>query len=68
MVRMWLAILALLIGFGLSYAADTQSPLPRDKRWEQARNDLRQGKPAEAKAAFEDLLKDFGEDPDERRE
>jgi tetratricopeptide (TPR) repeat protein len=64
MVKMWLAILAVLIELGLSHAADTRSPLPSDKRWEQARSDLRQGKSAEAKAAFEDLLTDYPNEAD----
>jgi tetratricopeptide (TPR) repeat protein len=64
MVRMWLAVPAVLIGLGLSHAADTQSSLPSDKRWEQARNDLRLGKSAEAKATFDDLLKDYPNEAD----
>ena len=61
---MWLAVLAVLIGLGLSHAADTHSPLPSDKRWEQARDDLRQGRAEEAKSAFEDLLKDYPDEAD----
>lgn len=64
MVRMWLAIVAVLIGLGLSDAADTRSPLPNDKRWEQARKDLAQGKAGEAKAAFEELLKKYPNEAD----
>lgn len=64
MVRMWLAIVAVLIGLGLSDAADTRSPLPNDKRWEQARKDLAQGKAGEAKSAFEELLKEYPNEAD----
>lgn len=64
MVRMWLAVLAVLIGLDSSNAADSQPPLPSDKRWEQARADLAQGKAAEAKSAFEDLLKTYPDQAD----
>jgi tetratricopeptide (TPR) repeat protein len=64
MVKMWLAVLAVLIGLGLSYAADTESPLPSDKRWDQARKDLAQGKAGEAKSAFEGLLKQYPNEAD----
>jgi tetratricopeptide (TPR) repeat protein len=61
---MWLAMMAVLIGLGLSHAADIQSPLPGDKRWEQARADWAQGKAGEAKSAVEELLKDYPSEPD----
>jgi tetratricopeptide (TPR) repeat protein len=64
MVRTWLAVLAVLIGLGFSYAADTKSPLQSDQRWEQARKQLAQGKAAEARAAFEALLKAYPNDAD----
>ncbi|HEX9786509.1 MAG TPA: tetratricopeptide repeat protein [Candidatus Binatia bacterium] len=64
MVKMWLAVLAVLIGLGLSHAAGTDSSLPSDTRWEQARKDLAQGKAAEAKSAFEELLKDYPSEAD----
>jgi len=64
MVRAWLAVLAVLIGFGFSYAADTNSPLRSDQRWEQARKDLAQGKAADARAAFEALLKQYPNEAD----
>lgn len=63
-MRMWLAVLAVLIGFDLSHAADTNPPLPRDTRWEEARKDLAQGNAAEAKSAFEELLKDYPHEAD----
>jgi tetratricopeptide (TPR) repeat protein len=59
MVKMWLAILAVLIGSGLSHAADNHSPLTTDKRWEQARSYLAQGNAAAAAALFHDLAKDY---------
>ena len=52
MVRAWLAILAVLVGIGISFAAGSDSILANDKRWEQAREELAQGKAAEAKAEF----------------
>ena len=64
MVKMWLAVLAVLIGLGSSHAADIKSPLPSDKRWEQARKDLAQGRPGEAKSVFEELLKDYPNEAD----
>jgi tetratricopeptide (TPR) repeat protein len=64
MVRPWLAVLAILLGFGFSLAADSSSPLPNDKRWDQARKDLAQGKAGEAKAAFEQLLKQYPNEAD----
>ena len=50
MVRAWLAILAVLIGIGLSNAAESNTPLPSDKRWQQARKDLAEGRAAAAKS------------------
>lgn len=64
MLKMWLAVLAVLIGLDLSHAADTNSPIPSDTRWEQARKDLAQGKAAEAKSAFEELLRDYPKEAD----
>jgi tetratricopeptide (TPR) repeat protein len=61
---MWLAVLAVPIGLGLAHAAATLSPLDHDARWEQARTDLAQGRPAEAKAAFEELLKVYPAEAD----
>jgi tetratricopeptide (TPR) repeat protein len=64
MVRIWLVVLAVLIGLGLSHAADTKSSLPGDQRWEDARRDLAQGKADQARAVFEDLLKDYPNEAD----
>ncbi|TMA95518.1 MAG: tetratricopeptide repeat protein [Deltaproteobacteria bacterium] len=64
MLRAWLTALAVLAGIGFSSAADSKSPLEHDKRWVEARNDLRQGKTAEAKTEFEELLKQYPNEPD----
>lgn len=65
MFRGWLAVLAVLAGFGLSYAADsTGSLLANEKQWEEARKSLAEGKAAEAKAAFETLLTRYPGEPD----
>ena len=62
--KMWLAVLAVLIGLGLSRAAEISFPLPSDPRWEQARQDLAHGKVAEANATFEELVKDYPQQAD----
>jgi tetratricopeptide (TPR) repeat protein len=61
-VRAWLAVVAVLAGIGVSFGADTQ--LRNDKRWEQARRELRQGNPELAKAAFEELVKEYPNEAD----
>ena len=57
----WLAALAvaIILAFGFSFAAESDSPLHREMQWERARKDLAQGKAGDAKAAFEDLLKRY---------
>jgi len=62
----WLAALAvaILLGIGFSFAAESDSPLRSEKQWELARKDLALGKAGEAKAAFEDLLKRYPNDAD----
>jgi len=68
MAYKWLAVLtaALRIATSTSFslAADFSAPFANDKRWEQARKDLAQGKAAEAKAAFEELLRQYPNDAD----
>jgi superkiller protein 3 len=64
MVRGWLAVLAILVGIHVSFAADSSSPLSNEKRWEEARESLREGNPAQAKAAFEELLKKYPQEAD----
>ena len=64
MVKMWLAVLAVLIELGLSHAADIKPPLAGDKRWEQARADWAQGRAGEAKSVVEELLKDYPDEAD----
>jgi tetratricopeptide (TPR) repeat protein len=64
MLRGWLALLAVLAGVGVCFAADSTSPLVKEKQWEQARTYLAEGKAAEAKAALEPLLAKYPEEPD----
>ena len=64
MLRTWLAALAVLAGIGLSYAADLRSPLHGEKLWDQAQKELAQGRAAEAKAEFEELLERYPNEPD----
>lgn len=68
MAPKWLARLtvALVIASAIpfSLAAEFSAPFANDQRWEQARKDLAQGKAAEAKAAFEDLLRQYPNDAD----
>ena len=63
-MRAWLAVIAVLAGIGISFAADTHSILQNDKRWEQARKNLAQGNAAEARGQFEELLKVYPDDSD----
>jgi len=63
-VRVWLAVLAVLIGVGNAFAAESGSSLANDPGWEQARHDLAQGEAAQAKAEFEKLLADHPKEPD----
>jgi tetratricopeptide (TPR) repeat protein len=64
MVRAWLAVVAVLVGVSLSFAAAGDSALRGNQQWEQARKDLAQGKAAEAKTEFERLLADYPNEPD----
>jgi Tfp pilus assembly protein PilF len=64
MLRGWLALLAVLAGIGFSFAADSSSPLINDNRWQEARKSLADGKAAEAKATFEELLKQYPQEAD----
>jgi len=64
MLRGWLAVVAVLLGIHFSFAADIDSPLQKDRRWEEARKYLANGKPGEAKAALEDLLKQYPKEAD----
>src|SRR5262245_63758583 len=64
MLRCWLALLAVLAGIGFSFAADQSSPLSKDERWQEARKSLAEGRAAEAKATFEELLQQYPEDAD----
>lgn len=68
MAPKWLAVLtaALAIASAISFsvAAEFTAPFAKDQRWEQARQDLAQGKAAEAKAGFEELLRQHPNDAD----
>jgi Tfp pilus assembly protein PilF len=63
MLRGWLVIVAILLGVAVSFAAGS-NPLSGDKRWEEGRKVLADGKAAEAKAAFEELLREYPREPD----
>ena len=64
MLRGWLVGLAILVGTGCAFAADANSSLAHEKRWAEARKLLVEGKAAEAKVAFEDLLRQYPKEPD----
>jgi tetratricopeptide (TPR) repeat protein len=64
MLRGWLGLLAVLASIGISFAADSSSPLVGEKRWQEARKSLAEGKAAEAKATFEELIKEYPEEAD----
>jgi Tfp pilus assembly protein PilF len=64
MLRGWLALFAVLACIGVSFAADSNSSLFNDKRWEEARKSLAEGRAAEAKATFEELVKQYPEAAD----
>ena len=68
MAHKWLAVLtaalAVAAAIKFSLAAEFSAPFANDKRWEQARKDLAQGKAAEAKFTFEELLRQYPNDAD----
>jgi Tfp pilus assembly protein PilF len=64
MLRGWLALFAVLACVGVSFAAGSNSPLFNDKRWEEARKSLVEGRTREARAIFEELLKQYPEEAD----
>lgn len=68
MAHKWLALLIAALAIAsatpFSLAAEISAPFANDQRWEQARKDLAQGKAAEAKAAFEELLRQYPNDAD----
>jgi Tfp pilus assembly protein PilF len=68
MAHKWLAVLtaalAVAAAIKFSLAAEFSAPFANDKRWEQARKDLAQGKAAEAKSTFEELLRQYPNDAD----
>ncbi|MBI4490713.1 MAG: tetratricopeptide repeat protein [Deltaproteobacteria bacterium] len=75
MLRSWGLSLAGVLGIcfplaygegGLSAQAQAGSPLLEESQWEQGKRHLAEGKAGEAKAAFEDLLKKYPQEPDLR--
>ena len=64
-MKIWRTALAVAITLALSnaprqsFSAQSESNCSIDKRWEQPCNDLRDGKAAEAKAGFEELIRRF---------
>jgi len=64
MLRGWLALLAVLLGVGFSFAADSDSGLLKDGRWKEARELLADGRPADAQAAFEELAREYPREAD----
>ena len=64
MLRGGLAVVAVLLGIHFSFAAEIGSPFQKDRRWEEARKYLADGKPGEAKALFEELLKQYPTEAD----
>lgn len=64
MLRMWLAVAAMLLALSSPQAAEIRPSLPTDQRWALARKELAQGKPEAARSAFEELLKDYPNEPD----
>ena len=64
MLRGWLAVIAVLLAVGFTFAADSTPSLKSDPRWQQARTLLREGNAAGAKAAFDELLKQYPNDAD----
>jgi tetratricopeptide (TPR) repeat protein len=64
MLRGWLVLLAVLASIGVSFAADSSSPLLGEKRWQEARKSLAEGKAVEAKATFEELIREYPQEAD----
>jgi Tfp pilus assembly protein PilF len=63
-VRGWLVVLAVLVAMCVFSNADANAALSQEKRWDEARKVLAEGKAAEAKAQFEDLLQQYPNEPD----
>jgi Tfp pilus assembly protein PilF len=64
MLRGWLALGAVLVGIGVSFAADSSAPLLNETRLQEAQKFLAEGKAAEARATFEALLKEHPQEAD----
>ena len=69
-MTIWRTVLAVAITLALanaprlSFSAQSETNCSKDQRWEQPCNDLRQGKAAEAKAAFEELIRQYPNEAD----
>jgi protein O-GlcNAc transferase len=63
-MRGWLAVLAVLMGTSLSFAARVNADLLHETRWIEARKLLGDGNAAEAKVDFESLLGQYPNEPD----
>jgi tetratricopeptide (TPR) repeat protein len=63
MLKAWLAVLVVL-GISLSSIPDGRASLTQEKRWDEARKLLAEGKAAPAKSAFEELLAKYPQEPD----
>lgn len=64
MLRGGLAVVAVLLGAGFSFAADISPGLQNDRRWEEARKFLAEGRAGEAKALFEELGREYPNEAD----
>ena len=64
MPRSWFAVFALLSAIGFDAVAHAGPGLAENKTWAEARQNLAQGKPAEAREQFDQLLREYPKDPD----
>jgi len=64
MLRGWLVGVAILLGVGFSFAGKAHSSAAQDKRWEEARKSLAEGKAADAKAVLDGLIAKYPEEAD----
>jgi len=62
MLRGWLLGAAVLLGVGLSFVGSVHSSLEQDKRWEEVRKSLAEGKAADAKAVLSTLIASYPDD------
>jgi len=64
MLRGWLVGVAVLLGVGFSFAGNAPSTLTLDKRWEEVRKSLAEGKAADAKGVLDALIAEYPEESD----